>query len=205
MVADAIFASHTPIVSAVGHEIDYVISDFVADLRAPTPSAAIEMILPDSVEMLQRIDSMMERYTLIFGRILRSKEESLEHLKRLFAKRSIDEKLSLWKNEISILQSQYNDKIALLHREKSRQVSLLQEQIHFQTRQNLAKKEQLLSSYTLALNSKEPTREQKECYAQIVKEGKKIALEKIDEGETFELQTPHTILKAKAVEKRTLK
>ena len=205
VVADAIFASHTPIVSAVGHEIDYVISDFVADLRAPTPSAAIEMILPDSVEMLQRIDSMMERYTLIFGRILRSKEESLEHLKRLFAKRSIDEKLSLWKNEISILQSQYNDKIALLHREKSRQVSLLQEQIHFQTRQNLAKKEQLLSSYTLALNSKEPTREQKECYAQIVKEGKKIALEKIDEGETFELQTPHTILKAKAVEKRTLK
>lgn len=205
VVADAIFASQTPIVSAVGHEIDYVISDFVADLRAPTPSAAIEMILPDSVEMLQRIDSMMERYTLIFGRILRSKEESLEHLKRLFAKRSIDEKLSLWKNEISILQSQYNDKIALLHREKSRQVSLLQEQIHFQTRQNLAKKEQLLSSYTLALNSKEPTREQKECYAQIVKEGKKIALEKINEGETFELQTPHTILKAKAVEKRTLK
>ena len=205
VVADAIFASQTPIVSAVGHEIDYVISDFVADLRAPTPSAAIEMILPDSVEMLQRIDSMMERYTLIFGRILRSKEESLEHLKRLFAKRSIDEKLSLWKNEISILQSQYNDKIALLHREKLRQVSLLQEQIHFQTRQNLAKKEQLLSSYTLALNSKEPTREQKECYAQIVKEGKKIALEKINEGETFELQTPHTILKAKAVEKRTLK
>jgi exodeoxyribonuclease VII large subunit len=109
VVADAIFASHTPIVSAVGHEIDYVISDFVADLRAPTPSAAIEMILPDSVEMLQRIDSMMERYTLIFGRILRSKEESLEHLKRLFAKRSIDEKLSLWKNEISILQSQYRE------------------------------------------------------------------------------------------------
>lgn len=204
VVADAIFASQTPIVSAVGHEIDYVISDFVADLRASTPSAAIEMILPDSVEMLQRIDSMMERYTLISGRILRSKEESLEHLKRLFAKRSIDEKLSLWKNEISILQSQYNDKIVLLHREKSRQVSLLQEQIHFQTRQNLAKKEQLLSSYTIALNSKEPTREQKECYAQIVKEGKKIALEKINEGETFELQTPYTILKAKAVEKRTL-
>lgn len=205
IVADAIFTSKTPVVSAVGHEIDYVISDFVADLRAPTPSAAMEMILPDSAEMLQRIDGIMERYTLVFGRILRSKEESLEHLKRLFAKRSIDEKLSLWKNEIAILQSQYNDKIALLYREKLRQVTLLQEQIHFQTRQNLAKKEQLLSSYTIALNSKEPTREQKACYAQIVKEGKKIALEKIHEGEIFELQTPHTILKAKAVEKRTLK
>jgi len=38
----------TPTVSAVGHEVDVMISDFVADLRAPTPSAAIEMILPDS-------------------------------------------------------------------------------------------------------------------------------------------------------------
>lgn len=204
IVADALFSCKTPIVSAVGHEIDYVISDFVADLRAPTPSAAMEMILPDSAEMLQRIDGMMERYSLIFGRMLRSKEESLEHLKRLFAKRSIDEKLSLWKNEIGILQSQYNDKIALLYREKSRQVTLLKEQIVFQTRQNLAKKEQLLSSYTIALNSKEPTREQKECYAQIVQGGKKIALEKIDEGEIFELQTPHIILKVKALEKKVL-
>lgn len=203
IVADAIFTCKTPIVSAVGHEIDYVISDFVADLRAPTPSAAMEMILPDSAEMLQRIDGMMERYTLVFGRILRSKEESLTHLTRLFAKRSIDEKLSLWKNEIGILQSQYNDKIALLYREKSRQASLLKEQIIFQTRQNLAKKEQLLSSYTIALTSKEPTREQKECYAQIVKEGKKIALEKITEGDIFELQTPHSILKAKALEKKS--
>ena len=203
-VADAIFTCKTPIVSAVGHEIDYVISDFVADLRAPTPSAAMEMILPDSAEMLQRIDGMMERYTLVFGRILRSKEETLEHLKRLFAKRSIDEKLSLWKNEIAILQSQYNDKIALLYREKSRKVGLLQEQISFQTRQNLAKKEQLLSSYTIALHSKEPTREQKECYAQIVQKGKKIALEKIVEGDIFELQTPNTILKAKALEKKVL-
>jgi len=161
------------------------------------------MILPDSAEMLQRIDGLMERYTLVFGRILRSKEESLDHLKRLFAKRSIDEKLSLWKNEIGILQSQYNDKIALLYREKSRQVSLLKEQIIFQTRQNIAKKEQMLSSYTIALNSKEPTREQKECYAQVVKEGKKIALEKIVEGEIFELQTPHTIGEAKLLNKRS--
>jgi exodeoxyribonuclease VII large subunit len=204
IVADALFRCKTPVVSAVGHEIDYVISDFVADLRAPTPSAAMEMILPDSAEMLQHLDGLMERYTLVFGRILHSKEETLDHLKRLFAKRSIDEKLALWKNEIGILQSQYNDKITLLYREKSRHVNLLQDQIHFQTRQNLAKKEQMLSSYTIALNSKEPTREQKECYAQVVKAGKKMALEKIDEGEVFELQTPHVILKAKALEKRTL-
>lgn len=200
VVADAIFNAKTPIVSAVGHEIDYVISDFVADLRAPTPSAAMEMILPDQNEMLLRIDSMMEQMGGIFGRLIRSKEESLGHLKRLFAKRSIDEKLSLWKSEISILQSQYGEKIALLLREKSRKIGILGEQISFQTKQNIAKKEQILSSYTIALNSKEPTKELKECYAQVVKEGKKIALDKIEKEDIFELQTPHTIIKAKALD-----
>lgn len=204
MVADALFTCKTPVVSSVGHEIDYVISDFVADVRAPTPSAAMEMILPDSTEMLQRLDSMMEQSHLLFRRMLHTKEEQLEQLKRLFAKRSIDEKLSVMKSEVTLLLRQLNDKMLLLQREKSAQVSFLIEQLSFQTRQNLVKKEQLLSSYSLALNAKEPSREQKECYAQVVKAGKKVALEKIKEGETFELQTPHTILTAQALHHRKL-
>lgn len=204
VVADAIFTCKTPVVSSVGHEIDYVISDFVADVRAPTPSAAMEMILPDSTEMLQRLDSMMEQSHLLFRRMLHTKEEQLEQLKRLFAKRSIDEKLSVMKSEVTLLLRQLNDKMLLLQREKSAQVSFLIEQLSFQTRQNLVKKEQLLSSYSLALNAKEPSREQKECYAQVVKAGKKVALEKIKEGETFELQTPHTILTAQALHHRKL-
>lgn len=204
VVADAIFTCKTPVVSSVGHEIDYVISDFVADVRAPTPSAAMEMILPDSTEMLQRLDSMMEQSHLLFRRMLHTKEEQLEQLKRLFAKRSMDEKLSVMKSEVTLLLRQLNDKMLLLQREKSAQVSFLIEQLSFQTRQNLVKKEQLLSSYSLALNAKEPSREQKECYAQVVKAGKKVALEKIAEGETFELQTPHTILTAQALHHRKL-
>lgn len=201
IVADALFTCKTPTVSAVGHEIDFVISDFVADLRAPTPSAAMEMILPDQAEMLLRIDSMIDQMGGVFGRLMRSKEESLGHLKRLFAKRSIDEKLFLWKSEISILQQQYTEKIAMLLREKSRRIALVQEQMHFQAKQNIAQKEHILSSYNIALASKEPTRELRECYAQVVKDGKKIALEKIKKDDIFELQTPHTILKAKALEK----
>ncbi len=201
IVADAIFNAKTPIVSAVGHEIDYVISDFVADLRAPTPSAAIEMLLPDSAEMLQTVDGMMQNFHFLLGRLLRNKEETLTQLKTLFAKRSIDEKLSLWRSELAILQGQFGEKIVQIIREKERECLFLGEQLHFQARQNLAKKEQLLSSISLAIHSKEPTKELKECYAQVVKGGKKIGLEKIEEGDTFELQTPSVILKAKALNK----
>jgi len=54
MVARAIFASKLPIVSAVGHEVDFTIADFVADLRAPTPSAAAELITPDGEDWLEK-------------------------------------------------------------------------------------------------------------------------------------------------------
>src|SRR3954463_7745813 len=58
IVARAIFHSEIPIVSAVGHEIDFTIADFVADLRAPTPSAAAELIAPDSTDLLRRINEL---------------------------------------------------------------------------------------------------------------------------------------------------
>jgi exodeoxyribonuclease VII large subunit len=55
IVARAVFQSKIPVISAIGHEIDYTISDFVADLRAPTPSAAAEMVIPSRDELLKRI------------------------------------------------------------------------------------------------------------------------------------------------------
>jgi exodeoxyribonuclease VII large subunit len=57
-VARAIYESEIPIISAVGHETDYTIADFVADLRAPTPSAAAELVAPESVELISRIEDL---------------------------------------------------------------------------------------------------------------------------------------------------
>ncbi|WP_439887723.1 exodeoxyribonuclease VII large subunit [Pseudomonas sp. MBLB4123] len=72
VVARAIAASQTPIVSAVGHETDVSISDFVADVRAPTPSAAAELLAPDSSELVQRLNSLQRRLQLyIQGRLAR--------------------------------------------------------------------------------------------------------------------------------------
>ncbi len=65
IVAHAIYNSEIPIISAVGHETDFSISDFVADLRAPTPSAAAELAVPDIYEVKQKINTYQNRLRLI--------------------------------------------------------------------------------------------------------------------------------------------
>ena len=61
IVARAIYESELPIISAVGHETDFTIADFVADLRAPTPSAAAELAVPDVYELKQKINDYENR------------------------------------------------------------------------------------------------------------------------------------------------
>ena len=61
IVARAIYESEIPIISAVGHEIDYTISDFTADLRVPTPSAAAELVIPEKKELINRIENCITR------------------------------------------------------------------------------------------------------------------------------------------------
>ena len=62
ITARAIYNSKIPIISAVGHETDFTISDFVADLRAPTPSAAAELAVPDVEDIKRKINTYKDRY-----------------------------------------------------------------------------------------------------------------------------------------------
>jgi exodeoxyribonuclease VII large subunit len=79
IVARAIFNSTVPIISAVGHEIDFTICDFVADLRAPTPSAAAELIVPDIIDLHRRIDGCARGLARQLLNRTRDAQQRLDH------------------------------------------------------------------------------------------------------------------------------
>ena len=81
-LARAILASPIPIVTGIGHEIDFTIADFVADLRAPTPSAAAQLVAPDAAVWRRRLEQLLARFAAAARRALRSEASRLEALTR---------------------------------------------------------------------------------------------------------------------------
>ena len=81
-VARAIFASEIPVVSAVGHEVDSTIADFVADLRAPTPSVAAELLSPDGEEMLNQFEGFEILMAEGVTRKIRQLEQRTDYLQK---------------------------------------------------------------------------------------------------------------------------
>ncbi len=86
-VARAIYDSRLPVVSGVGHEVDFTISDFVADRRVPTPTAAGKEIVPDGVEVENRIELMTDKIVNTVISSYREKERDLGRLKESFGLR----------------------------------------------------------------------------------------------------------------------
>jgi len=80
VVARAIYRSRVPVVSAVGHEIDYTIADFVADARAPTPTAAAQMVMPDKAELRRRLDEIAAAMADGMESVLAGHRRQLAHL-----------------------------------------------------------------------------------------------------------------------------
>ncbi len=79
-LARKIFASEIPVISAVGHEIDFTIADFVADLRAPTPSAAAELAVPDRKELTDRISNLFNNLKYTTQHYFTSKKLEIQEL-----------------------------------------------------------------------------------------------------------------------------
>ena len=107
-VARAIFKSKIPIISAVGHETDFTISDFVSDLRAPTPSAAAEISIPVLKELIERVEYFETRLTNLMNQKINSyKEQLYSYKKRLRSPKAVIESRILRVDELTNRLNQY--------------------------------------------------------------------------------------------------
>jgi exodeoxyribonuclease VII large subunit len=103
-VARAIHAMPLPVISAIGHETDFTIADFVADLRAPTPSAAAELLAPDAGELARRLQQRSQRLHLLLQRRLQQRQQALDRLQAQLQARSPAQRLQLGRSRLAALQ-----------------------------------------------------------------------------------------------------
>ena len=125
IVAKAIFEASTPIISAVGHEIDVVISDLVADVRAATPSNAMEILLPDKNELLIYLDETKNRYDEAINRVLIKKSEELNFLFRSYKQHSYKNKIEHYEKEIVFIKEKFLSEISFKIKTKESEVGEL--------------------------------------------------------------------------------
>jgi len=204
MVADMIFAMKTPVVSAVGHEVDVLISDYVADLRAPTPSAAIEMILPDRNEVLYMLDELAERFGGSVRHRVDQKIQLLKHSKRLLIQSSPYRKLQEIQRAFLSLKEEFNRTIR--HRLSLYSVQIPQLQVEFQNsitlilRYKMQQVEYLYEKIKLS----DPRQQCKGGWAQVSKDGKTVTLEMIEVDEKFIVEDASARIEAVCLSKKEI-
>lgn len=182
IVADAIFDAKTLIVSAVGHEIDNVISDGVADLRAPTPSAAMEMILPDTNELFQYMDSISTQLSQSIQQKLYNKSQDIKHLQNLYAQNSIDKKIIQKLDEIRSLKENFSYAINNILKTAQNQVLNL----------------------TKMIESSHPKYRVKKGFAQISQNSKVIDITSLKVDDTFNLMSDEINISAKVINRSSI-
>lgn len=107
IVARAVYACKTPIISAVGHETDFTISDFVSDMRAPTPSAAAELAVPDIKSLIFQLNNFSVSIEKSLDFKISQCENSIKRYKDFFSKSNVD----LFYANIRDKMAQYNEKL----------------------------------------------------------------------------------------------
>jgi exodeoxyribonuclease VII large subunit len=167
MVARAIYECKTPVISAVGHETDVTIADFVADLRAPTPSAAAELAVPDIKAVLFDIEA--------YNRSLNSE---------------LQKKIAAYRNELKhmALKLDYASPIYQI-RQKRQQLIDLEQKLWQQMQTKLTKKRHLLELYIEKMEGLSPLKKLNQGYSLVLNSENKVvnSLEKITEGERLRI------------------
>ncbi|AFI89278.1 exodeoxyribonuclease VII large subunit [Pectobacterium parmentieri] len=128
-VARAIFASRIPIVSAVGHETDVTIADFVGDLRAPTPSAAAELVSRNQLELLRQIQSQRQRLEMAMDYYLAQRNREFTRLHHRLQQQHPQLRLARQQTQLVKLRQRLDDAMKQQLRQASRRSERLQQRL----------------------------------------------------------------------------
>lgn len=177
ILARAIATSVLPVVSAVGHEVDFTISDFCSDLRAATPTAAAEQIFPDTTQLVRKLTSLQEKMAYTVWDHLDNYQQRISQSSRLLGDmrflftnttlrldHSYESLLAAMRKDLQKRQTQCDDLSSRLHSHSPAAKVLIQEQrLHFATekllylfRQNLDNKKMALSRQAALLDAVSP-------------------------------------------------
>ncbi|MCZ6111583.1 exodeoxyribonuclease VII large subunit [Campylobacter ureolyticus] len=173
-LARAIFEAKTPIISAIGHEIDFSISDFVADHRSITPTASMIDLLPDKNELIQKIDNLETNFKkAIKERFLNAKNKVL-NLELSFKKIALNSKIEMSFTSLKDIEHKLNfaiqGKISKFESDLAIKKALLEEKNHF---------------FSITKN-----------LIQVQKDGKNISLNDLENGDIITLYSQTTSKKA---------
>ncbi|PHM18502.1 MAG: exodeoxyribonuclease VII large subunit [Sulfuricurvum sp. PD_MW2] len=200
IVADAIFAMTTPVMSAVGHEIDWVISDYVADMRAPTPSAAMQMLLPDQNEFTQSIDEMQLRALSMIQQQLARKRDQLSAMAEGFKRNGIEYRLESQKEIVTELKKRFEMQILQRLQRAMSEIPTLKEAMERGTIQRFREKESLIMHMKNSFESHHPKHKNKSGFAQIARDGKVIDLDTLSVGDQFEAMNDRRVVRSEVRE-----
>ncbi|PUU93497.1 MAG: exodeoxyribonuclease VII large subunit, partial [Halanaerobium sp.] len=130
VVARAVYNSKLPVISGVGHETDFTISDFVADLRAPTPSAAAELATANREEILNRLDNLSQRLLNSGSGRVRELKNKLQNIseRRIFA--SPEELFRNYEQELDSLETKLNHQIERKYNDWENKYQLLYQRLN---------------------------------------------------------------------------
>lgn len=183
IVADAFFSVKTPIISAVGHESDVVITDFIADIRASTPSNAIEIATPDINELRIYFDNVSDELTNRFKRVCFQKEQILNHLSKSFEQHSLSKRFEMVQNSINSLKQQFFNNY----------------------RQKLISSQYQLDNLIKSFEINHPEKKSKKGFAQVVKSNNIVSLSELEVDDNVQLEDSNYLINCKVLSKIEIK
>lgn len=200
IVARAIYNSNKPIVSAVGHEIDFTISDFVSDMRAPTPTGAAELVVPSKVEIQSYLNDYKGRIISVINKKIKSYTDTFSKLKSTYILKNPISMYEIDEQKLdNMLEKLGSIMTYKLEREKSK-LNNLSKMISPNMLNRLDKEKIKLENIETKLNLLNPENILKKGYSLTLVEGKIVkSINSVKKGSIIDTKFSDGIIKSKVL------